>query len=264
MATQEPNVNGYVLNCKPSLDSNNEDWSYEDAVNSKTITDTSPSPSSKDLRDNWWTIPDQKKTGACVGFATADGVLRWHFTQAKKISKKQSLSVRFIWMANKETDDFTKYPTTFLESAGTSTKLALRVAQRYGCVLEHMLRMDGKLSPLRPKIFFSIAAQLRISRYYNLGVNLDKWRLWIDKQGPVLTRLDVDRTWKNATQTKGRLSKYNKAKLYGGHAVCLVGYTPDYFIVRNSWGEKWGDKGFAYASNEYASEAFSEAYGAVI
>ena len=47
----------------------------------------------------------------------------------------------------------------------------------------------------------------------------------------------------------------------GGHCVALVGYRKDSFIVRNSWGTGWGDKGFAYASLPYAQAAFTEAYG---
>jgi len=30
----------------------------------------------------------------------------------------------------------------------------------------------------------------------------------------------------------------------GGHAVVIVGYTPDYWIVQNSWAATWGDGGF--------------------
>ena len=29
------------------------------------------------------------------------------------------------------------------------------------------------------------------------------------------------------------------------HALLVVGYGPDYFIVQNSWGTDWGDKGYA-------------------
>jgi C1A family cysteine protease len=43
-----------------------------------------------------------------------------------------------------------------------------------------------------------------------------------------------------------------------------VGYRAGVFIVRNSWGTGWGDKGFAYASDAYAKEAFTEAYGVVL
>jgi C1A family cysteine protease len=46
------------------------------------------------------------------------------------------------------------------------------------------------------------------------------------------------------------------------HLAGLVGYDPNLFIVRNSWGTTdWGDQGFGYASNAYASAAFTEAYG---
>jgi hypothetical protein len=44
-------------------------------------------------------------------------------------------------------------------------------------------------------------------------------------------------------------------KLYGGHAVCCVGYDDSIeggrFIIRNSWGDKWGDKGYFYMPYDY-------------
>lgn len=263
MAKRGPNFSRFILNCRESAKTET-DWQFGDAVDASVVKDVTTAPDRKDLRRDWWNIRHQHKTGACVGFATADGVLRWLYTQKKMIKKTDLPSPRFIWMANKETDDITSYPTTFIESAGTSTKSALRIAQHYGCVPEHMLPMDGTLSPLKPNVFFSIAAQFRITAYYNLGRNLDEWRAWIARSGPVLTRLDVDETWKRATATNGHLATYNPDKIYGGHAVCLVGYTKKHFIVRNSWGTDWGDKGFAYASNAYAEEAFDEAYGATM
>lgn len=279
MARRGPNINRFVLNCESSRDTES-DWSFGDAVaaQSELMQDlygslklfgaedlTKPPPVSVDLRRDWWKIQDQGKTGACVGYATADGVLRWQYVKNKMMSTTERPSPRFIWMANKETDDFTRYPTTFIERAGTSTKLALGIAQKFGCVPERMLPMKGPLSQLRANVFFSIAAQFRITAYYNLGKELDHWRRWIAYVGPVLTRLDVDKTWKNATATNGKLDKYDEnGRKFGGHAVCLVGFTTKHFIVRNSWGTAWGDKGFAYANNEYAEKAFDEAYGAVI
>ena len=60
---------------------------------------------------------------------------------------------------------------------------------------------------------------------------------------------------------QGALDVYKPKTARGGHCVALVGYTPDTFIVRNSWGTSWGDKGFGYASLDYAQAAFTEAYG---
>ena len=74
----------------------------------------------------------------------------------------------------------------------------------------------------------------------------------------------MDATWDNATATQGNLDFYQLQTTHGGHAVALVGCTPDRFIVRNSWGTGWGDQGYAYASLAYAQAAFMEAYGVVV
>jgi C1A family cysteine protease len=81
--------------------------------------------------------------------------------------------------------------------------------------------------------------------------------------GPILTRLNVDAAWMNVG-SDGRLDVYDAASASGGHAVALVGYTPDRLIVRNSWGADWGDQGFAYASIAYGLAAFTEAYGVTL
>jgi len=41
----------------------------------------------------------------------------------------------------------------------------------------------------------------------------------------------------------------------GGHAVTCVGYKPGYFIVRNSWGADWGDKGYFYMPEAFMLNA---------
>jgi C1A family cysteine protease len=35
-------------------------------------------------------------------------------------------------------------------------------------------------------------------------------------------------------------------RVIGAHAMLVVGYTKDAFIVRNSWGTAWGDNGYCY------------------
>jgi hypothetical protein len=167
-----------------------------------------------------------------------------------------------MWMASKETDPFVTRPTTFIETEGTSLKTALDVARKYGAVRDKLMPFAaGTLYPGDSKTFYALAAQLKILAYFNLGSNLTDWRNWLANNGPIMVRLDVDSTWDDAGFTGGNLDTYNPNTTRGGHAVALVGYTASRFIVRNSWGTGWGDKGFAYASLAYAQEAFTEAYG---
>ena len=256
-----------ILNVNPSLDTE-RDWRlvHADEAGLLAAPRRAAVPPSKDLREEWWKIGDQGGTGSCVGWSTADGILRWHLVKAGRLETNQRLSVRFEWMASKETDDFVAMPTTFIEEAGTSIKNALDVSRRYGCVADTLLPFaSGKLYTGRVGTFYTLAAQFRISSYYNLSISkghtLDDWKRWIALQGPIAVRLDVDRTW-DGVGSDGNLDVYDASSTRGGHAVLLVGYTPDRFIVRNSWGTVWGDRGFGYASLAYTQDAFTEAYGA--
>ena len=251
----------YLLNCEPSAGVDG-DWTFEDALAAGVVADGGARPE-VDLRRPDWPVRDQGTTGACVGFAAA-GVLHWHYRKAGLLAPGERPSPRFIWMANKETDRLTDYPTTFIEPAGTQTKRALRVARRYGCVPDSVLPMDGRLSPLPAAAFYTLAARYRIASYHNLRRNHAAWRRWLSQQGPILARVVVDRTFRQATATGGKLARFRPDDHGGGHAICLVGYTAGAFIVRNSWGADWGDNGFAYATEEYADEAITEAYGAVL
>ena len=258
-----------VLNVIPSPEPE-RDWRFEHADRAGLLA-AAPAkiPTSKDLRTSWWKIGDQGSSGSCVGWATADSVLRWHFVKANRIKTSDKLSVRFVWMASKETDQFLTPPSTFIEVAGTSLKAALDVARKYGSVRENVLPFsNGALFPGDEETFYAMASEFKIASYFNLTLrrpeDVDEWKRWLATKGPILTRLNVDRTWDKARETKGLLDVYKRNTAHGGHAVALVGYTKDRFIVRNSWGTTWGDKGFAYASLGYAQDAFTEAYGVAV
>jgi hypothetical protein len=246
-----------ILNCLPSPNPE-RDWGFDQATAAGTVAKGGPIPASLDLRAAWWAISDQGSTGSCVGQATADGVSRWHFVKINKLPQAEQLSIRYVWMAAKETDAFDDSPSTFLEADGTSLKAALDVARKYGVVTVAELPFTGPLYPGDPKDFFAIAATRKITSYYRLEVS--EWKSWLAGNGPIITRLDVDSTWDNATATNGNLDTYTPPGR-GGHAVTVVGYTPDRFIIRNSWGTGWGDGGFGYASASYATKAFTESYG---
>ena len=253
-----------ILNCVPSQKTE-DDWGFAQALQSETVAAPGPLPASVDLRALWWDIGDQMQTGSCVGWATADSLARWHLVKLARIAETDHLSVRYVWMAAKETDEFITRPTTFIEREGTSLKTALDVARKFGLVPESALPFGkAQLYTGDTKTFYALASQLRINAYFNLGTDQHAWRTWLAKEGPILTRLDVDETWDNATSTGGNLDVYKPLTTRGGHAVALAGYTADRFIVRNSWGTPWGDQGYGYASIGYAQDAFTEAYGITV
>lgn len=250
-----------ILNVEPSPKTD-EDWTFQTAQDADLVTAAPSIPASKDLRSAWWKVADQGSTGSCVGWATADSVLRWHFVRNGRIAREDLLSPRFIWMASKETDPFITRPTTFIEADGTSLKAALDISRKFGVVRDRILPFrTGRLYGGQANTFYAVAAQLKILAYFNLGTNQTNWRIWLATKGPILTRLNVDDAWYAATDNAGDLDEYRPETARGGHAVAVVGYRAGRFIVRNSWGTGWGDGGFAYASLGYAEQAFTEAYG---
>jgi hypothetical protein len=255
-----------VFNCVESH-GQHEDWSLEKAKSMGLSGKKRKIPQSRDLREDWWNVGNQGSTGSCVGWAFADSLLRYHFVKSGKLKKTEHMSVRYIWMAAKEMDHICTYPTTFIDDAGTSAKAALRVVTKIGALKTSVLPFDGRLVRLKESNFLKVAGRYKIKAYFNLcgtqAGKLERFKEWLAFHGPILTRLKCDASWNNIARD-GHLRHYDKKTARGGHAVSIVGYTPTYFVIRNSWGPGWGHKGFAYASYEYAADAFHEAYGIVV
>jgi C1A family cysteine protease len=245
-----------------------KDWSFQDAVASGALGAVAAPPASVDLRAAWWAIDDQEDTGSCVGWATAEGVVRYHMVKAGKLAKNVQLSPRFVWMASKETDEFTSTPETFVEEAGTSLKAAMDIVRKYGAVTMSMLpfHITTKMYGGDETGFFAAAAQRKIASYFNLKRNVANWKSWLAAHGPILAGLSVDHTWDDASATGGNIDTFMPNTVRGGHAVTIVGYTTaGRFIVRNSWGTGWGDHGFGYVSPAYiAAGFFDESYGVTV
>ena len=67
----------FICNVVPSKNTAT-DWHYLDSIDSGAVGAPRALPASVDLRAPWWTINNQENTGSCVGWATADGVIRYH------------------------------------------------------------------------------------------------------------------------------------------------------------------------------------------
>lgn len=257
-----------ILNCVES----DPTMSYEQLAVSFEVGEIQPEwADGKTYQDPNWPVSNQGKTGSCVGWAVADSFLRWYFAnETNKTSLSDKFSPRYVWMASKEIDNIIYRPTTFIEKSGTRILSALEVVYRNGIVLEKMLPFHGGLYEGRVDDFYDEAAKFKLVRRIDLKTKKyqinDRMRTYLlSGRGPVVTRLVVDEQFKDANPNTAHFTEYGTPIKNGGHAIALVGYTSDKeYIIRNSWGTKWGDKGFAYASEEYAQAAFTEAYGAEV
>jgi C1A family cysteine protease len=233
-------------------DSTKTDWQFTDALDAGALGAPARLAASLDLRKPWWDVGDQGNTGSCVGWASTDGVARYMFVTASRLPQATKLSPRFTWMACKETDSFTSRPETMIEGAVPETLLPFKISTA--------------MYTGNDNTFYATAATRKVASYFNLRRNFSNWRTWLAQNGPILVGLNVDATWDEATATKGKLDTFRPDTARGGHAVAVVGYTREKrFIIRNSWGTAWGDKGFAYASEAYIGAAFfDESYGVTL
>jgi hypothetical protein len=222
-----------------------------------------PPPDTVDLRRPWQPVRNQGHTTSCVGWAVAES-LRWYLVEGGRLSPDQPLSPRHIWMAAKETDQRTDYPATFLEEDGTSLKAGLDVVRKFGAVLESELPWEGGLAAGSPEDFNRSAASRQIVSYFTLheddvAARFAAWRRWLAHGGPVVVLLARDRHLDPA-----QLETFDAASIEGSHAAALFGYGPAHFLLRSSWGEQWGDGGYARMSLDYAARAVIESYGVIV
>ncbi|HEY7627656.1 MAG TPA: C1 family peptidase, partial [Ilumatobacteraceae bacterium] len=184
------------------------------------------------------------------------------------ITQKQLLSPRHVWMASKETDTITSRPESFIEGAGTTLKAAVDVARKQGVAMMADLpfHIQTKMYTGNENTFYANCALRKVAAYFNLHKNVSTWKTWLASGGPILAAFNVDSSWDNAASNGGNIDTFHPETVRGGHAVCIVGYREDgRFIVRNSWGTTWGDKGFGYLHPDYIAAAFfDESYGVTL
>jgi Papain family cysteine protease len=261
------NFDQFICNVVPSKGTEN-DWQLADSIAAGSIGAPAALPRSVNMRATWWKINNQENTGSCVGWATADGVVRWHMTKAGRIGQTQLLSPRHVWMASKETDAITNRPESFIEGAGTTLKAAVDVARKHGVALMDDLpfHIQTKMYTGDENSFYASCAQRKISAYFNLQKNVSSWKTWLASTGPILAAFNVDSSWDNAASNAGKIDTFHPDTVRGGHAICIVGYRADgRFIVRNSWGTAWGVNGFGYLHPDYIAAAFfNESYGVLL
>lgn len=194
-------------------------------------------------------VRHQGKWGTCVAFAAGHGQKGWQERQQGDLPEG-GLSPAFLYARCKARDG--------LAAAGTYPRVALQVLLEEGVCSERSWpydRLGGDIVPNQPpQEVFEEAKQYRISGYAGVS-GVEEIKAAIVEQGPVLAALLVTASFINA----GKTVPLPSGEVMGGHAVVLCGYSDKVgaFRLYNSWGDSWGDNGFAWLPYDFVTYRIS-------
>lgn len=201
---------------------------------------------SKDL------ILDQGQDGACTGFGLA-AVINYLFWKRgvdaaqKRAPKAPSVSPAMLYHMAQIYDEWSGE-----DYQGSSCRGAMKGWQRHGACREALWpHRDARGNVVfDPRDGWQAdAASRTLGAYYRVDRNsVVDLQAAIHEVGAVYASAEVHDGWVKPAARKGRLPLIRLPKTggpTGGHAFAFVGYDADGFIVQNSWGEKWGHRGFA-------------------
>lgn len=206
-------------------------------------------PAEVDYRRNMPPVWDQGQLGTCVAAASC-----WGLKAFQEISQgdfpAKGLSVAYLYALCKQRDGIPN-------EAGTYPRVALKVLQEIGVCTEDVLPYSwlntDKNVPQPPVNLAEQASKYRIKTYAQICGITDKNRsgtvealkraIW--REGVVLAALLV---CSNFLEPKDGIIPLPSGRVLGGHAVTLCGYSDkrQAFLLRNSWGQKWGENGYAW------------------
>lgn len=205
-------------------------------------------------------IEDQKETSACVGYSLATGIYRDYLIANNIINKKETLSPEYLWIASKETDRFTNYPTTFLDMSGTSIQTALDVLRKYGSPTNQEFTKLSKT--LEEQDFYQVIAKTKIKSYYKVT----DYHTHLLTKGALVAAIWMTNSFLNAKKDIVLSSDFGERQ--GGHAVCLYGVdntipTRPLYLIKNSWGKSWADGGYVWVDKGFLSRNLIECFGII-
>ena len=219
------------------------DYSYRSII-FKKATDL---PKSVDLRSKMSPVVDQGELGSCTANAIVSGLREY-----LEIITGQSLvrlSRLFLYYQER------KLENTVNEDSGAEIRDGMKVLNQIGVCPESDDPYDIRNFKQAPSAkAVTNAAQYEITEYHRI-LDLNGLKAALAEGLPVVFGFKVYESFESATVAKtGQVPAPKKGEQYlGGHAVLAVGYVDQEksggnVIVRNSWGNTWGDQGYFYMS----------------
>ena len=198
-------------------------------------------PNLVDLRNYCSPIENQGTLGSCTGQSIAGAIELLN----KRGGRPTDISRLFIYYYERLILGTVNY------DSGAYIRDGIKATNKYGASLESLWPHDIRKFKNEPIAKAKTdALNRKVTRYERVN-DFNGCIDAISNGYPVVIGFHVYTSFMSATVARTGIMPYpnkNREKLLGGHAVLLVGYnkTNSTFIVRNSWGTNWGDRGYFY------------------
>jgi len=205
------------------------------------VTVTGATRVSVDLRSQCPLVYDQGQLGSCTANAIAAAI---QFDQMKQqLAQIFTPSRLFIYYNERVIEH------TVASDSGAQIRDGIKsVAKQGDCPETEWPYVITKFKTRPSKNCYADALQYKAVSYQRLTPALSQLKGCLTSGYPFVFGFTVYESFESAQVAKtghASLPKSGEASI-GGHAVMCVGYddAKQWFIVRNSWGPKWGMKGY--------------------
>jgi C1A family cysteine protease len=203
-------------------------------------------PPAIDLRPGCSPIYNQGNLGSCTANAIGSA---HHFGQLKQQdSDAFSPSRLFIYWNERDMEG------TVNEDSGAYIRDGMRCVQKQGVCPETIWPYDvDKFRDKPSDDCFKNALFHQVLKYNAVSQQIDQLKACLAEGFPFVFGFAVYESFENIGSDGIMPMPKPTESMLGGHAVKAVGYNDEkrWFIVKNSWGEGWGDKGYFYMPYDY-------------
>jgi len=198
-------------------------------------------------------IESQGEIGSCVTNSITSAL---EYISRRRTGSEFRMSRLFLYYNARIS---TNSEREILQDSGCNVKLALDAAKKYGVCSEEDWPYNIKNVNIKPSSDSYLQAEkVKIDKYQFINANLNDMISCLSDGYPFVFGLKIFPSFDDAT---GIISvptdvDLKNLKNSGSHAMLCVGYNrvKKYFVVRNSWGVKWGDGGYCYIPFSYMTD----------
>ncbi|CAF2695871.1 unnamed protein product [Rotaria sp. Silwood2] len=211
-------------------------------------------PPKVDLRLNMTPVEDQSKIGSCAANCLAGA---YEYLTKKSNGLNTDVSRLFIYYNARVKGKY----SDLIDDTGCSMTDAIEALEEFGTCLESIWPYDISRVNMRPNDeAYQQAKNHKIHEALRVDIDLTEMKSCLAQGFPFAFGLELLSSFDKATKT-GIVPMPNPSdsnrESHGSHAMLAVGYSDQSraFIVRNSWGEDWGDKGYCYIPYDYMTNS---------